>query len=171
MEATVPPRRGGEVISLKLLDVPFVLSRAGRASQAFGRMTMFAVGARVMKFICALALVAASGSVIECQSREELAARIQALEARVVTLEQRIAALEGARSNIREGATGAPSTSSDLSQDLTNWRRLRRGMTMDQVRRILGEPRRISGGIVTYWEYVNGRVEFLNDRLSAWTEP
>ena len=35
-----------------------------------------------MKFICALALVAASGSVIECQSREELAARIQASQPR-----------------------------------------------------------------------------------------
>ena len=51
------------------------------------------------------------------------------------------------------------------------WRKLQKGMSYDQVRKLLGEPDRISGGGLTVWYYNGGSVLFLSDRVDSWTEP
>jgi hypothetical protein len=56
------------------------------------------------------------------------------------------------------------------------WRKLELGLSMDDVRGILGEPREI-GVIGTYvtWHYgdniLGGNVRFLNGKLRYWDEP
>ena len=54
----------------------------------------------------------------------------------------------------------------------SNWRKLKTGMGYDEVRKILGEPHRIEGGIVAHWYFQNGsNVTFINDELQSWNEP
>ncbi len=65
-----------------------------------------------------------------------------------------------------------PHTSIDGWKNLTNWRSLKKGMSYDNVRQILGEPGRIQGGSFTFWIYPDrSSVTFYNDRLDSWTEP
>ena len=60
-------------------------------------------------------------------------------------------------------------------RDVQNWRRLRRGMTMDEVRALLGEPERVQalGGVITHWYWDSGAdVSFdASDKLESWSEP
>jgi hypothetical protein len=86
------------------------------------------------------------------------------LERRVSSLESRVSKLERQSST----TTNRSSTSSN-----SNWRRLQNNMTMDQVRRIMGEPDRVSNmgsGIMT-WKYGTGDVWFTNNKVSRWSEP
>jgi hypothetical protein len=57
------------------------------------------------------------------------------------------------------------------SRKLENWRKLKRGMTENQVRSILGEPVRIAGGVLTFWYYRSGEVIFQLEKLDSWREP
>ena len=57
------------------------------------------------------------------------------------------------------------------------WRSLKHRMSKDDVRRILGEPERItefSLGSESTWYYgypLGGQLTFYGDRLSSWSEP
>jgi uncharacterized membrane protein YhiD involved in acid resistance len=64
-----------------------------------------------------------------------------------------------------------PHTSLDGWKTLANWRTLKKGMSYDNVRQILGEPARIQGGDVTFWFYPKGGVIFRNEKLDSWSEP
>ncbi len=58
------------------------------------------------------------------------------------------------------------------SSDLSSWRQLKKNMSEEQVRALLGEPAKIDGGTFAFWHYKNGgAVTFYNDRLDSWTEP
>ncbi|NQS89393.1 outer membrane protein assembly factor BamE [Patescibacteria group bacterium] len=84
---------------------------------------------------------------------------------------------------IAEEAPPKPESKIDLSKlphqpKWKNWRQLQKGMTQDQVRRILGEPKRIvaafSSSIV--WFYPDsGKIEFWESdktyKLKKWIEP
>ena len=48
---------------------------------------------------------------------------------------------------------------------------LRLGMTMDEVRELLGEPERVEGGPVTYWRWADANVYFMSGKLEGWSEP
>ena len=109
-----------------------------------------------------------------------LQARIEQLERTVHALELRIAALEA----VAEAPTtpAGQATDPERSQELANWRRLRRGMKMDEVRELLGEPVRVQANIVSIrWDYYRivgdvgfpGYVEFDADsrRVEGWSEP
>lgn len=56
-----------------------------------------------------------------------------------------------------------------------NWRSLTKGMSREDVRRVLGEPNRIEGGSFEHWYYgplgTSARVTFYSDVVSSWTEP
>ncbi len=55
---------------------------------------------------------------------------------------------------------------------LANWRSLKKGMSYDEVRALLGEPDRVRAGGFTFWYYVNGgTANFYKDKLDGWTEP
>lgn len=105
-------------------------------------------------------------------SADSLLRRIDQLERRTTVLERRLGELE---SLIKTEPTRAqPVPTSSRWRDLPNWRRLRRGMKMDEVRALLGEPEQVDGGYVTvwYWDYPGGpNVRFVDDRLDGWSEP
>lgn len=58
------------------------------------------------------------------------------------------------------------------SADLSSWRQLKKNMSEEQVRALLGEPAKVDGGTFAFWHYRSGgSVTFYNDRLDSWTEP
>ena len=58
------------------------------------------------------------------------------------------------------------------SLELTQWRKLVKGQTPEEVRTILGEPKHIDGGTLADWTYSSGgHVTFYQDRLHSWNEP
>jgi hypothetical protein len=63
---------------------------------------------------------------------------------------------------------GAPSW-----KDRSQWRMLQRGMSKDDVRKLLGEPERISvSRFAEFWDYLRGSVTFDGKgRVDSWTEP
>jgi hypothetical protein len=59
-----------------------------------------------------------------------------------------------------------------LPADLSSWRQLSKGLSRDQVRSILGEPRRINGGAFETWSYQGGSyVVFYIGKVDSWSEP
>lgn len=73
----------------------------------------------------------------------------------------------------KPAATPRASTSSggDPSK-LANWRALRKGMTGDEVRALLGEPVRIEGGGFMNWHWDRGaKVTFWQEKVYGWDEP
>jgi hypothetical protein len=85
------------------------------------------------------------------------------VQKRLDDLERRVNALEAERQQTPK----APSSASRSA-----WRRLANGMSPEKVRALLGEPDRIDGGTVAMWYWKSGgRVPFINDEVTAWTEP
>ena len=61
---------------------------------------------------------------------------------------------------------------------LSSWRRLRKGISREQVRECLGEPLKINGGDFEAWYYGQtaspygpSTVRFFNNVLDSWVEP
>jgi hypothetical protein len=103
---------------------------------------------------------------------DSLLRRIDLLERRSADLEQRVRELE---SVIKGGPSRDVSVPTSTKwQDLQNWRRLRRGMTMDDVRALLAEPGRVEAmGVGTQWSWdYAAHVAFdRSGTLQAWSEP
>lgn len=96
--------------------------------------------------------------------------RITQLEKEVQELKQRLSKLEAPQSvsinQQRHITTG------EGWKSLANWRSLKKGMSYDEVRAILGEPARVQGGNFTLWFYSNrSNVDFYEDKLHGWSEP
>jgi hypothetical protein len=102
-------------------------------------------------------------------STDSLLRRIELLERANTDLERRVRGLESLIKS--EPSQGRPVPASTRWRDLANWRQLRLGMTMDEVRALLGEPDRVEGGPFTHWLWADANVEFYSDRLSGWSEP
>ena len=95
--------------------------------------------------------------------------RITQLEKEVQELKNRLTTLE---SPVNKAIVKKSTVTSDGWKNLVNWRSLKKGMSFDEVRAILGEPGRIQGGTLTNWTYPDrASVTFYNDRLDSWTEP
>lgn len=107
--------------------------------------------------------------IAQNESNDELRMRIQDLETRVEALER----------IILEGGLGIPDLSEPMTQpnnQLVSWRRLQSGMTVEQVRNILGEPLRVqrSGSLLTWYysaRFTSSYLVFMDDRLFSWNEP
>ena len=61
---------------------------------------------------------------------------------------------------------------------LSSWRQISKGLTRDQVRSILGEPRKIQGGDFECWYYGSASylgapssVIFYQSKVDSWSEP
>jgi hypothetical protein len=104
-------------------------------------------------------------------STEGLLHRIENLERANNDLERRVAELESLIKS--KPSKGRPITTSARWQDLANWRQLHSGMTMDEVRGLLGEPERVEGGPLTYWYWAGANVYFTSpdNKLAGWSEP
>jgi hypothetical protein len=104
--------------------------------------------------------------------------RIQRLEILVEDLNRRLAVLETSLINKSESAsktTNPNTTSKDGFKERNNWRKLRTGMTPNEVERILGVAPKIDGGSVSTWYYssvgYHSYVVFYNNVVQRWTEP
>ena len=96
--------------------------------------------------------------------------RVDRLEAEVRDLQLRLSKIEAAQGGF--AADQKPEESGSGWKSISSWRQLKTGMSPDQVRAILGEPRRIRGGELASWEYSNGGVSmFWQEKLDRWTEP
>ena len=102
-------------------------------------------------------------------SVDSLLRRIDSLERAHIKLDLRVRELEALIKS--EPSQGRPTPASTRSQDLANWRRLRLGMKMDEVRALLGEPGRVFAGVVTYWRWGGAYVYFDDGKLAGWSEP
>jgi hypothetical protein len=72
------------------------------------------------------------------------------------------------------GAARAAQGDAPAGQDKTHWRKLQRRMSKDEVRKLLGEPLRISAGrFGESWSYIgSGMTTFdAKGRLDFWLEP
>jgi hypothetical protein len=120
--------------------------------------------------------IAAAGQARAQQAKiEELERRVEKLEQLVGQLQRRVADLEGQIQARQQ--RGQPVVAKGNWREIGSWRRLRRGMTMEQVTEILGEPEKVDAGpvlIYWYWGYPGGaNVNFEADtgRLDGWSEP
>jgi len=102
-------------------------------------------------------------------STDSLLRRIDLLERRTADLDQRVLELEALIKT--EPARDQSVPASSKWRDLANWRRLRLGMKMDEVRALLGEPERVDAGYVTYWRWTGANVSFISGKLEGWSEP
>lgn len=125
------------------------------------RATLFAAFAAT----CIPAVAAAQGDT----STASLRRRIDILERANADLERRVRELEAVIKSA--SSEGRPIPASTRWRDLANWRRLRLGMSMDEVRVLLGEPDRVEASIFIYWRWTNANVYFLDGKLKGWSEP
>jgi outer membrane protein assembly factor BamE (lipoprotein component of BamABCDE complex) len=93
---------------------------------------------------------------------QTLETRIETLEMKVLSLERRIMELEKALKLATSSPEKSPIKMGDW-QNKANWRRLKQGMTMNEVRSLLGEPETVTQTpIWTWWIYGHGEVNFLS---------
>ena len=96
--------------------------------------------------------------------------RIDQLEKDIQELKLRRSKLESILSSPSSGQETVPS--SEGWKSVANWRKLSTDMGTSDVKKILGEPHRVDGGGVAIWHYQNdGRVIFIDGKVSQWTEP
>ena len=97
--------------------------------------------------------------------------RIRLLEAQILQLNGRVSALEGMLNQAK--ANQQPIVTGEGWKSLANWRKLKQGMSEDDLRTLLGEPQRINGGSFSRWKYPNlGEVTFyMRDGVYKWNEP
>jgi hypothetical protein len=108
-------------------------------------------------------------------SADSLHHRIDLLERRTIDLEARVRELEAL---VRvEPARRPPVAASTKWRDVQNWRQLRLGMTMDQVRALLGEPERVDVNPIFsswHWDPPSGPdviFDSRSGRVTSWSEP
>jgi hypothetical protein len=107
---------------------------------------------------------------------EELKRRVEKLEQLVGQLQRRVADLESQIQGRQERKQ--PVVAKGNWREIGSWRSLRRGMTMEQVTEILGEPEKVdAGSLFIYWYWggypSGGSVHFNTDtnRVAGWDEP
>src|SRR5690606_21852951 len=113
-----------------------------------------------------LGILVASPVFSEDQTINQLSKKIEQLENRVEILESIIAEQSKNKSEI----------SSSIPTDKKTWRKIKKGMTQDEVRKLLGEPLTVSGGGLTNWYYseslAHSWVAFTDrEGVRAWNEP
>jgi hypothetical protein len=121
--------------------------------------------------------IAAPGQARAQQAKvEELKRRVEKLEQLVGQLQRRVADLESQIQGRQERKQ--PVVAKGNWREIGSWRDLRRGMTMEQVRELLGEPERVDAGpVLIYWRWgeplLGGSVSFDTDtnRVTGWAEP
>jgi hypothetical protein len=131
-------------------------------------MTAILRAALVAAFTAASVPTVAAGQNV---STDSLLRRIDSLQRRTADLERRVGELEALIRVEPSRSWSVPA--SPNSRDVANWRRLRRGMKMDAVRELLGEPENVNApGPFTIWGYPDGAsVTFDDDKVYGWSEP
>jgi hypothetical protein len=91
------------------------------------------------------------------------------LNQKVIELERRIQLLEKVLSS---QSMTSDTNSRQLPAGKESWRKLKKGMSKDEVRMLLGEPDRVTvSPSSTYWVFSDGQIIFDDsDRVSYWSE-
>ncbi len=98
---------------------------------------------------------------------------IKKLETRIVELEKRVAKLEA----LLETSSKSEINYSDKWKNKAQWRKLKIGVTMDQVRQLLGEPPKVnvrSFSITWYYPSASGgnvKFDTSTRKVDGWSEP
>ena len=96
--------------------------------------------------------------------------RIERLEKEIQEINLRLLRLESLLGN--PGKPQESVTSGQGWRSVMNWRKLTTGIGESDVRKILGEPHRVDGGVIATWHYPNdGNVTFLSGKVQQWVEP
>ena len=99
----------------------------------------------------------------------ELEKQFLILIRRVNELENRVAQLEKTAARANTPAKAPVAAGKEV------WRQLKKGMTEGDIRQLLGEPKTINAGYLTYWYYSESRlgshVIFVSGRVYGWDEP
>ena len=97
--------------------------------------------------------------------------RITLLEKEVQELKLRLMKLEAPQAS--DSNRQPPASSKDGWKFLAKWRTVKKGMSTDDVRAVLGEPETVRAmGSFTFWSYSNrGTVNFYDEKVDGWTEP
>jgi hypothetical protein len=106
-------------------------------------------------------------------SPDSLLHRLIVLELKAAALEHRIRSLEASTEAGPAPARLAPASAKWRVR--ANWRALRQGMTMTQVRALLGEPDRVNAPAMILWSWGqppnDAGVYFVDEKLAGWSEP
>lgn len=98
---------------------------------------------------------------------DSLSVKADSVEAEIKNLKERVSELEK-ENNLRNNKKGNYKVRA-------NWLALEKGMTKEQVVKLLGKPGNTLSGFGTYWYYPDsfgGRVEFDDDgKVTGWSEP
>jgi hypothetical protein len=98
----------------------------------------------------------------------------QELKQKIIELENRVKDLENLL-KISRDSSGKKTEKNDGWWNKKTWRKLKEGMSQEDVEKILGEPVKIIKGHREIWYYPNfyrGYVSFdENGNLSTWIEP
>ena len=119
-------------------------------------------------FIIILLLIALNANAFG----QSLETRIETLEMKVLSLERRIMELEKALKLVTSSPEKKPIKMGNW-QNKANWRALKKGMSMDEVKSLLGEPHKINQyHYSTSWWYGFGTISFdEHDIVDGWSEP
>jgi len=129
-------------------------------------MTAIFRAALVAAFTAAFIPTVAAG---QDTSTASLLRRLELLERANTDLERRVSDLESLIKSVPSQSQSIPA--STKWEDLANWRQLQLGMKVDKVRALLGEPDRVVAGSITFWFWPNANVQFVDGKLSGWSEP
>lgn len=139
--------------------------------------------------LAAVFVVPAIQASQDIERNESLTRRVQLLDTILASLQKRVEVLEqvaAAAPLVPPTTAAAPATATSERSAVSparvapagkGWRALRKGMSMSDVRTVLGEPTRVTAAFFTTWYYPGsgirqGTVAFDNDNLvSGWAEP
>lgn len=104
------------------------------------------------------------GNQLVIEQIEQLKNQIEHLEIRLSQLESSLANSDKIHKQALAG---------DGWKSIANWRKLTTGMGYDEVRKILGEPESVIGGVNASWSYGDGNcvVLFIGGKAWQWLEP
>jgi uncharacterized coiled-coil protein SlyX len=114
-------------------------------------------------------------SFAQSPATTDLEKRISSIEKRITILENQLSELRSELAKLKSQLKEQPSKPTTEKQ---NWRRLTLGMSMSEVKSLLGEPDNVEvGPLFTTWKYKGpglsiGFVTFdSNGKLIGWNEP
>lgn len=59
-----------------------------------------------------------------------------------------------------------------ISKNIKSWAMLRKDFAPEDVKKLLGEPERVTEGVVTTWYYQKGgNVSFIDGKVTKWVKP
>ncbi len=121
---------------------------------------------KIVNFIVGIVFIASSSFVFANDGE-----RLRQLENEIQEIKSRLSRIENLPPN--SIASNRNFTSKDGWKQLTNWRTIKKGMTQDEIRNLLGDPENIrTSSNFTWWKYPkNGDVRFYDEKTDGWTEP